>query len=142
MLKHKKFNIHFEVLYNWEKWLLRMNRTHHNPSKFTQIAGIISGKLDLLFIDDQIQRFREYFHTIMIKSLVGIVLFSTLFAKKGQGISGTCRLLLVWDSRIQKTNSSLLSIMKDQQKNQLANIFCEYLQKELSIKVQGEPLKL
>ena len=94
MLKHKKFKIHFEVLYNWEKWLLRMNRTHHNPSKFTQIAGIISGKLDLLFIDDQIQRFREYFHTIMIKSLVGIVLFSTLFAKKGQDISGTRRCIV------------------------------------------------
>ena len=44
-------------------------------------------------------------------------------------------ILLVWDSRIQKTNRSLLSIMKDRQKNQLAIIFCEYLQKELSIKV-------
>ena len=43
--------------------------------------------------------------------------------------------LLAWDSQIQKTNRSLLSIMKDQLTNQLANIFREYLEKELYIKV-------
>ena len=51
-------------------------------------------------------------------------------------------LLLVWDSQTQKTNCSFLSIMKDQLTNQLANIFCECLQVELSIKVQGETSKL
>ena len=50
--------------------------------------------------------------------------------------------LLAWDSQIQKTNRSLLSIMKDQLTNQLANIFREYLEKELYIKVKSETLNL
>ena len=41
--------------------------------------------------------------------------------------------LLVWESRNQKTTSSLLSIMKDLLTNQLEKIFREYLQKELYI---------
>ena len=36
------------------------------------------------------------------------------FCQKGLNISGTRCFLLVWDSRIQETNPSLLSIMKDQ----------------------------
>ena len=60
------------------------------------------------------------------------VLFTTLFAKEDLVLVGV---LLVLDSRIQKTNRSLLSIMKDQLTNQLVNIFREYLQKELSINV-------
>ena len=51
-------------------------------------------------------------------------------------------ILLAWDPRIQKTNRSLLSIMKDQLTNQLANIFREYLEKELYIKVKSETLNL
>ena len=66
------------------------------------------------------------------QNLLEIVLFITLFAKEGLVLVGV---LLVWDSRIQKTNRSLLSIMKDQLTNQLVNIFREYLQKELSINV-------
>ena len=50
--------------------------------------------------------------------------------------------LLVSDSRIQKANHSFLSIMKDQQTNQLANIFRECFQIELSINIQSETLKL
>ena len=50
--------------------------------------------------------------------------------------------LLVWDSRIQKAKHSLLSIMKDQQTNQLANIFRKYLQIELSTNIESETLKL
>ena len=49
---------------------------------------------------------------------------------------------LLWDARIQKTNPSFLSIMKDQLTNQLANTFGEYLQVELFIKVQNETSKL
>ena len=49
---------------------------------------------------------------------------------------------LLWDTRIQKTNPSFLSIMKDQLTNQLANTFGEYLQVELFIKVQNETSKL
>ena len=48
----------------------------------------------------------------------------------------------IWDSRIQKTNHSLLSIIKDQLANQLANIFDEYFQIELSIKFHSETSKL
>ena len=51
-------------------------------------------------------------------------------------------ILLAWDPRIQKTNRFLLSIMKDQLTNQLANIFREYLEKELYIKVKSETLNL
>ena len=50
--------------------------------------------------------------------------------------------LLVSDSRIQKANHSILSIMKDQQTNQLVNIFRECFQIELSINIQSETLKL
>ena len=50
--------------------------------------------------------------------------------------------LLVWDSRIQKANHSLLSIIKDQLSNYLVNIFREYLQKEFSVTVQSQILKL
>ena len=132
MANQMKFKIYFEVLCNCDKRLLRRIRTQHNTSKFTQTAQIIFGKPDLLFIDGQIQQCKEYVYPVMIKSLLEIVLFTTLFAKEGLVLVGV---LLVWDSRIQKTNRSLLSIMKDQLTNQLANIFREYLQKELSINV-------
>ena len=46
---------------------------------------------------------------------------------------------LVWDSQIQKVNQS--SFMKDQWTKQLANIFSEYLQIELYIKIQIKTLK-
>ena len=132
MVNQMKFNIYFEVLCNCGKRLLRRIRTQHDTSKFAQTAQIIFVKLDLLFIDGQIQQCKEYVYPVMINSLLEIVLFATLFAKKDLVLVGV---LLVWDSRIQKTNRSLLSIMKDQLTNQLANIFREYLQKELSINV-------
>ena len=134
MVNQMKFKIYFEVLCDCDKRLLRRIRTQHNTSKFTQAAQIIFGKLDLLFIDSQIQQCKEYVYLVMIKSLLEIVLFTTLFAKEGLVLVG---LLLVWDSRIRKSNCSLslLSIMKDQLTNQLGNIFREYLQQELSINV-------
>ena len=64
--------------------LLRRIRTQYNTSKFTQTAQIISGKPDLLFIDGQIQRCKEYVYPVMIKNVLDIVLFSTLFAKEGR----------------------------------------------------------
>ena len=64
----------------------------------------------------------------MMKSLLEIVLFSTLFQKTPGYLVVLVDVLLVWDSRIQKTNRSLLSIVEDQLTNQLANIFREYLQ--------------
>ena len=132
MVNQMKFKIYFEVLCNCDKRLLRRIRTQHNTSKFTQTAKIIFGKPNLLFIDGLIQQCKEYAYPVRIKSLLEIVLFTTLFAKEGLVLVGV---LLVWDSRIQKTNRSLLSIMKDQLTNQLANIFPEYLQKDLSINV-------
>ena len=134
-----KFKVYFEVLYNCNKRLLGRIRTQHNTIKFTQTAQIIFGKPDLLFIRDQIQQCKEYVYPVMIKSLLEIVLFTTLFAKEGLVLVGV---LLVWDSRIQKTNRSLLSIMKYQLTNQLANIFREYLQKEPSINVYNETSNL
>ena len=83
MLSHKKFKIYIEVLYNCKKRLLRRIRTHYNTSKFTQIVQIIFGKLDRLFINSQIQLCKEYFYPVMIKNLLEIVIFSTLFAKEG-----------------------------------------------------------
>ena len=72
----------------------------------------------------------------MIKNFLEIMHFSTLFAKKRpRYLAVLVGVLLAWDSQIQKTNRSLLSIMKDQLTNQLANIFREYLEKELYIKV-------
>ena len=132
MANQMKFKIYFEVLCNCEKWLLRRIRTQDNTSKFIQTAQIIFGKPDLLFIDGQIQQCKEYVYPVMIKPLLEIILFTTFFAKKGLVLVGV---LLAWDSRIQKTNPSHLSIMKDQLTNQLANIFRKYLQKELSINV-------
>ena len=82
-LNHKKSKIYFEVLRNCERWLLRRIRTHHNTGKFTQIVQIFFGKPDLLLNDGQIQPCKEYFYLVMIKSLLKIVLFSTLFAKDG-----------------------------------------------------------
>ena len=51
ILNQKKFKTYFEVLRNCENWLLTRIRTHHNAKKFTQIAQIIFGKPDLLFVD-------------------------------------------------------------------------------------------
>ena len=73
-----------QVLCNCEMGLLRRIRTQYNTSKFTQTAQIISGKPDLLFIDGQIQRCKEYVYPVMIKNVLDIVLFSTLFAKEGR----------------------------------------------------------
>ena len=109
-----KFKIYFEVLCNCEKWLLRRIRTHCNTIKFTQIAQIIFGKPDLLFTDGQIQWCKQYLYLVMIKSLLKIVLFSTLFAKKGLDISGTRRRLVSLGFSNSKINRSLLSIIKDQ----------------------------
>ena len=110
MVNQMKFKIYFEVLCNCDKRLLRRIRTQHNTSKFTQTAQIIFGKPDLLFIDDQIQQCKEYVYPVMINSLLEIVLFTTLFAKKDLLLVSV---LLVWDSGIQKRNRSLLSNMKD-----------------------------
>ena len=94
MLNLKKLKIYFEVLFDCEKRLLIRIRTYHNTSKFTQITQIIFGKPDLLFNDGQIQQPKEYFYPVIIKSLLKIVLFSTLFAKKGLDISATRRCLV------------------------------------------------
>ena len=91
MLYHKKFKIHFEVLCNSVKQILRRIRTHHSTSKFTLIAQIIFGKPDLLFIDGQIELCKEYCYPVMIKSLLEIVLFSTVFTKKNLDINCTCQ---------------------------------------------------
>ena len=61
MLNHKKFKIYFEVLWNCEKRLPKSVRTHHNTYRFTQITQIIFEKPDLLFTDDEIQQYKEYF---------------------------------------------------------------------------------
>ena len=94
MLNHKNFKIYFKVLWNCKKQLLGRIRTHHNTSKFTPIAQIIFGKPDPLFIDGQIQLCKEYFYPVTIKSLLEIVLFRTLFAKKGLVINATCQRLV------------------------------------------------
>ena len=83
MLNQEKFKIYFEMLCNCEKRLLTGIRTHHNTSNFTQIFQIIFGKRELLFTDVLIQRCKEYFYSVMTKSLLETVLFSSLFAKKG-----------------------------------------------------------
>ena len=127
MLNHQ-FKIYFEDL--CEKRLLRRIRTHQNTSTFTLTAQIIFEKPELLFIDCQIQPYKKYFYPVMMKSLLEIVLFSTLFQKTPGYLVVLVNVLLVWDSRIQKTNRSLLSIVEDQLTNQLANIFREYLQTE------------
>ena len=142
MLNHKNFEIYFKVLWNCKKQLLGRIRTHHNTSKFTPIAQIIFGKPDPLFIDGQIQLWKEYFYPVMIKSFLEIVLFRTLFAKKSWSLMLLVSVLLVWDSRIQKASHSLLSIRKDQQTNQLANNFRKYSQIELSTNIESETLKL
>ena len=77
MLNHKRFKIYFEMLCNCETRLPKRIRTYHNTCRFTQIAQIIFEKPDLLLIDDQIQRFKEYLYSVMIKNLVEIVLFSS-----------------------------------------------------------------
>ena len=94
MLNHKNFKIYFKVLWNCKKQLLGRIRTHHNTSKFTPIAQIIFGKPDPLFIDGQIQLWKEYFYPVMIKSFLEIVLFRTLFAKKILIINATCQCLV------------------------------------------------
>ena len=75
----------------------------------------------------------------MIKNLLEIMLLSIILACI---LKVLVNVLLVWDSRIQKANHSLLLMMKDQQTNPLTNIFREYLQIELSINIQSETLKL
>ena len=106
MNNHKKFKIYFKVLFISEKLLLRKIRTHHNASKFTEVAQIVFGKHNLLFIDGQIQRCRESFYFVIIKSLLDVVLFSTLLAKKVLVISGTSQCLVIfWFS---KSKSKLL----------------------------------
>ena len=82
---------------------------------------------------------REYFYLVMIKNLLEIMLLSIILACI---LKVLVSVLLVWDSRIQKANHSLLLMMKDQQTNPLTNIFREYLQIELSINIQSETLKL
>ena len=75
----------------------------------------------------------------MIKNFLEIVLLSTVLAFI---LKVLVSVLLVRNSRIQKANHSLLSMMKNQQTNPLTNIFREYLQIELSINIQSETLKL
>ena len=75
----------------------------------------------------------------MIKNFLEIVLLSTVLAFI---LKVLVSVLIVRNSRIQKANHSLLSMMKNQQTNPLTNIFREYLQIELSINIQSETLKL
>ena len=75
----------------------------------------------------------------MIKNFLEIVLLSTVLAFI---LKVLVSVLLVRNSRIQKANHSLLSMMKNQQTDPLTNIFREYLQIELSINIQSETLKL
>ena len=82
MVNHMKFKICFEVLCNCDNRLLRRIRTQDNTSKFIQTVQITFEKPDLLFIDGQIQQCKEYVYPIMIKNLLEIVLFSSLFAKE------------------------------------------------------------
>ena len=75
----------------------------------------------------------------MIKNFLEIVLLSTVLAFI---LKVLVSVLIVRNSRIQKANHSLLSMMKNQQTDPLTNIFREYLQIELSINIQSETLKL
>ena len=75
----------------------------------------------------------------MIQNFLEIVLLSTVLAFI---LKVLVSVLLVRNSRIQKANHYLLSMMKNQQANPLTNIFREYLQIELSINIQSETLKL
>ena len=106
MNNHKKFKIYFKVLFISEKLLLRKITTHHNASKFMEVAQLILGKHDLLFINGQIQQCRESLYFVIIKSLLDVVLFSTLLAKKVLVISVMSRCLVIfWSS---KSKSKLL----------------------------------
>ena len=94
-----------------------------------QIAQIIVGKLDLLFIDGQIQQYKEHFYPVIIKSVLEIVLFSTLFAKKSLDISGT-RWRLVSLGFSNSKNKSLNFINHERSVDESIS---KYLQIELSI---------
>ena len=87
ILNHTKFKMYFKVLGNCKK-----SRTHNNIGNCTQNDQIIFNKPSLKSIDWQIQRCKEYVYPVMIKNLLEIVLFGSLFAKEGLNpkcLSGT-----------------------------------------------------
>ena len=132
MLNNRKCKIYFQ---KHKKRLLRKIRAHHKTSEIMQISQNIFRKTWPLihwWPNPAMQR-------ILLpcndqKPTVNRTLQYPLCQRRPAYLVVLVGVLLVWDSRIQKANNSLLSIRKNQWTNQLANIFHKCFQMSCSLK--------